>query len=370
MTPADAWLRMALIPGLGPLTVAKLIEAAEGDVTAPFTWSMSRLGQVDGIGAQRARRICDPRGEEAVAKERAAAHAAGVTISTRIDPDYPKSLLVLADPPLAIWRRGELLPRDVLGIAVVGPRRPTAYGHRHAQRLSAGLARIGATVISGLARGIDTVAHEAALANNGRTIAVIGSGLGKLYPEENRPLADRIVDSGAGCIFSELPLECPPTPGTFPRRNRLVAAMSLAVLVVEAGATSGSLITARMAGELGRTVLVVPGPIDNPESAGANQLIRDGATLVASLEHILEEIEPLMTLAQGATAEERRPSPRAEALTGREKQVYQMLDDTARGVDELARATTIPASAVSVTLLSLELKRLAKKSPGGFVRAT
>jgi DNA processing protein len=224
-------------------------------------------------------------------------------------------------------------------------------------------------VVSGLARGIDTIAHEAALDQRARTVAVIGSGFGRLYPEENRPLAARIA--GAGAVISELPFACPPSPGTFPRRNRLVAALSLATLVVEAGATSGALITARLAAELGRTVLVVPGAIDNPESAGANQLIRDGATLVASVEHILEEVEPLMTLAAGsATPGEPAPNPRAEALSGREKQVYQLLDDQARTVDDLVRIAALPPSAVSTTLLSLELRRLAKKVPGGYVRAT
>jgi DNA processing protein len=369
MTPADALLRLALIPGLGPITAAKLCEACP-DLSAVFTWPFDRLCAIDGIGGERARRICDPRGDDAVAGERAACHAAGVRIVTRVDADYPRALLALNDAPLVVWLQGDLQPRDALGVAVIGPRRPSAYGHRQARRLALGLARTGACIISGLARGIDTIAHEAALEANGRTIAVIGSGFGKLYPEENRPLAARIA-AGHGAVLSELPFATPPSPGTFPRRNRLVAALALATLVVEAGERSGALITARLAGELGRSVLAVPGAVDNPESIGANQLIRDGATLVTSVEHILEEVEPLMTLAQGVISPGQPPvNHRADALSGREKQVYLLLDDTPRTVDDVARTGAMPAGAVSVTLLSLELRRLAKKQPGGYVRAT
>jgi DNA processing protein len=363
----DALLRLALIPGLGPITAAALLAEVE-DPAELFRWSMDRLMAVEGVGAERARRIADPRGAEAVAAERAACVAAGVRIITRDEAEYPRELLELHDPPLAIWMRGELIRNDRLAVAVIGPRRPSAYGHRQAGRLSTGLARVGATVISGLARGIDTVAHEAALTGGGRTIAVIGSGLGHLYPEENAPLVDRII-AGHGAVISELPMATPPSPGTFPRRNRLVAALSLAVLVVEAGEKSGALITARLANEIGRPVLVVPGPIDNPECVGSNQLIRDGATLVASLDHILEEVEPLMTLSKGAGPMP-QDNPRAASLTGREKQLYQMLDDTPRTVDDLVRVSELPPSVVSTVLLSLELRRLSKKMLGGFVRAT
>ena len=369
MTHSDALLRLALIPGLGPITATKLIAACT-DPAEIFRWPMQRLTEIDGIGAERARRICDPRGEDAVATERAKCHAAGVRIITRDDPDYPLAFTRLSDPPLAVWMRGTVEARDALGVAVVGPRRPTAYGHRVAHRFSTGLARLGTCLISGLARGIDTVAHEAALAAGARTIAVLGSGHGKLYPEENTALAEKIAAQGA--VISEFPFMTPPSPGTFPRRNRLVAALGLATLVIEAGERSGALITARLASELGRTVLVVPGAVDNPESIGANQLIRDGATLVASLDHILEEVEPLMTLSQGQTGSEKQKqvNPRVEALSGREKQLYLMLDDVPRGVDDLVRTTQLPPSAVSATLLSLELRRLARKQPTGFVRAT
>jgi DNA processing protein len=230
------------------------------------------------------------------------------------------------------------------------------------------MARIGTCLISGLARGIDTVAHEAALAAGARTIAVLGSGFDKLYPAENAPLAEKIAN-GNGAVISEFPMSTPPSPGTFPRRNRLVAALGLATLVIEAGTRSGALITARIAMDLGRDVLVLPGAIDNPECTGSNQLIRDGATLVASIEHILEEVEPLMTMAAGFTDQPNAPSPRAATLSGREKQLYQLVDDAPRTVDDLVRVATIPPSAVSATMLSLELRRLVRKTPAGYVRA-
>lgn len=364
---ADALLRLALIPGLGPITAEKLVAQVDHPAEI-FSWSMERIQSIDGIGGERARRICDPRGAEQVANERARAHAAGVRIITRVDDGYPQAFTELSDPPLAIWMRGTFEPRDRLGLAVVGPRRPSAYGHRQAHRLGSALSRLGTCLISGLARGIDTVAHEAAVAANGRTIAVLGSGFDKLYPDENRPLAERIAD-GHGAVISEFPMAMPPSAGTFPRRNRLVAALGLATLVVEAGARSGALITARLAMELGREVLVIPGPIDNPECAGSNQLIRDGATLVASIEHILEEVEPLMTLAQGVTGGAPVENPRAAALSGREKQIYQLIDDAPRTVDDLVRVGNVPPSAVSATVLSLELRRLVRKTPAGYVRA-
>lgn len=367
MNEADALLRLALIPGLGPITAEKLVAQVDHPAEI-FTWSMERLQAVDGIGGERARRICDPRGSEQIATERARAHAAGVRILTRVDDGYPQAFLELSDPPLAIWIKGALEPRDRLGLAVVGPRRPSAYGHRQAHRLGSALARLGTCLISGLARGIDTVAHEAALAANARTVAVLGSGFDKLYPDENRPLAERIA-SGNGAVISEFPMAMPPSAGTFPRRNRLVAALGLATLVVEAGARSGALITARLAMELGREVLVIPGPIDNPECAGSNQLIRDGATLVAGVDHILEEVEPLMTLAQGMTGGQPVENPRAAALSGREKQIYQLIDDAPRTVDDLVRVGNVPPSAVSATVLSLELRRLVRKTPAGYVRA-
>ncbi len=369
MNEADAYLRLALIPGLGPILIQRLLTAAPSPA-ALFDWSMHDLQRIDGIGADKARQIVDPAGAAAVVEERARCHQAGVQIITLADPVYPEVLRQLHDPPPALWLRGAIAARDRLAVAVVGPRRPSAYGHRQARRLALGLARVGATVVSGLARGIDTVAHEAALAAKGRTIAVLGSGFGHLYPQENAPLVERIVETEAGAVLSEYPFSTRPSPGTFPRRNRIVAALSLAALVVEAGARSGALITARLAGELGRGVLVIPGPIDRPEHIGANALLRDGATLITSLDDILEEVPPLATLAGGGVDDPGpEEHPRLAQLNERERSIYRLLDDTPRSVDDLLRALNLPASSISATLLSLELRRLARKQPGGYVAA-
>ena len=189
-----------------------------------FELPLDSLRRLDGIGGERARRLVDPRGEEMVATERARCHAAGVRIITLADDDYPKALRELTDPPIALWLRGELKERDRLAVSVIGPRKPSAAGHRQARLLSIGLARLGATVVSGLARGIDTVAHDAALTVDGRTVAVLGSGFDHLYPSENTELAARIAN-GHGAILSEYPLSTRPSQGTFPRRNRIVAAL-------------------------------------------------------------------------------------------------------------------------------------------------
>lgn len=369
MTPSDAYLRLALVSGLGPIIAHRLLAAVEHPAEV-FRIPLSELRRVDGIGGERARRIVDPTAGERVATERARAHAAGVQIITVDDPSYPSGLKALTDPPLALWVRGDLQERDRLGVAVIGPRKPSASGHRQARLLSLGLARLGASVVSGLARGIDTVAHDAALTANGRTIAVLGSGFDHLYPSENTELAARIAD-GHGAVISEYPLNTKPSPGTFPRRNRIVAAMSLATLVIEAGERSGALITARLAGELGRDVLALPGPVDRPEHIGSNRLLRDGATLVTNLDEIIEELAPLQILAAADDSEPvAEEHPRLASLNQRERQVYRMLDDTARGVDDLVRVSGLPASAVSATLLALELRKLARRHDGGYVQAT
>lgn len=361
----DVYLRLALIPGLGPLTAQLLLEAVD-DPREIFRLSMSQLARVDGIGSKRARDLCDPRFAEAVATERARAHSGGARIITRGDEDYPKDLLSLRDPPLALWIRGQLERRDRIAVAVVGPRRPSASGHRQAQRFAAGIARIGACVVSGLARGVDGIAHEAALDAGGRTIAVIGSGLGKLYPSEHDALAAKVASHGA--VISEFPWETKPMPGNFPRRNRLVAALSLATLVIEAGERSGALITARLAGELGKEAMCLPGPVDRPECVGSNKLLRDGATIITSMDDLIGELAPLGTMAAAMADTEEAERPRMVNLNTRESQVYGLLSDQVRTVDDLVERSGLPASSISATLISLELRRMAKRAAGGYVR--
>lgn len=358
-----AAIRLALIPGLGPLSATRLLERVD-NASAVFGLSMSQLTAIPGIGNERARRICDPKGEEILEQELALCNQHGVRIITREDEDYPRALLNLSDPPLALWVTGTIERRDQLAIAVVGPRRPSVYGHRQAQILSSGLARTGACIVSGLARGVDTIAHQSAVAVNGRTIAVLGSGFGNLYPEENSELAETIA-SKHGAVISEFPFHTKPHAGNFPRRNRIVAALALACLVIEAGKRSGSLITARLSGEMGKDVLALPGAIDRPESQGSNQLIRDGATCITGIDDIIEEIEPLRTVHQSDHKEQEHP--RVKLLNKRERDIYTLLSDQPRSVDDIVRVSELPVSAITTTLMSLELRRLAKKAAGGYV---
>jgi DNA processing protein len=367
---AEAYLKLSLVSGMGPVSAERLLEGVQYPQDI-FNLSMSQLCMVDGIGPERARKIMNPGLSEQAEAERAHAASTGLRIITRADADYPKDLLRLSDPPLALWIKGELQPRDRLAVAVVGPRTPSSYGHRQARRLVTGLSQMGCCVVSGLARGVDTVAHEAALAQyEGRTVAVLGSGFDHPYPQENHDLLQRIVD-GHGAVISEFPCATRPSPGTFPRRNRIVAALSLAVLVVEAGARSGSLITARLAMELGKEVLALPGPIDRAEHTGSNRLLRDGATLITSLDDIISEIPALTILTQHQSDEVEAHDAAAPQtpLTGRERDLYTLLSDDVRSVDDLVRISRFPASSVSATLISLELKRLARRQAGGYVRA-
>ncbi|NRA39114.1 MAG: DNA-protecting protein DprA, partial [Planctomycetes bacterium] len=352
---ADAYLRLALIPGLGPLSVTRLLEHVE-NIQEVFSMSMDQLQRIDGIGNQRARKICDPRGEEYAAEERARCLQHNIHIMTRDNTSYPQALKNLSDPPIALWIKGSIERRDQLAISIVGPRKPSVSGHRNAQVFASSLSRCGACIISGLARGVDTIAHQSALKAKGRTIAVLGSGFGNLYPEENAALADEIAD-GNGAVISEFPFDVKPHAGNFPRRNRIVAAFGLATLVIEAGKRSGSLITARLAAELGRDILVLPGSIEREETKGSNQLIRDGATCITSIDDVLEEVAPLNAV-HAASTDNEAPHPRIAALNKRERDMYALLSDQSRTVDDLVSISNLPVSAVSTTLMSLELRRL------------
>jgi DNA processing protein len=249
------------------------------------------------------------------------------------------------------------------GVAVVGSRVTSHYGLENAKKLSYQMAYTGLPVISGLARGIDTAAHMGALAAKGVTWAVIGSGLDSIYPPENQNLAEKIVDSG-GCLFSEFPLGTPPSRQTFPRRNRVVSGLSFGVLVVEAGKSSGALITAREALEQGRHVFTIPGRIDNPQATGCHQLLREGATLVESVDDIFRALEFLLPVAEVTVA---RAKP--ENLSPDEQTVFNALGRDELPIDFIIQKTGLPSGSVSSTLLRLELKKLVKQLPGKvFVR--
>ncbi|MCS7208379.1 MAG: DNA-processing protein DprA [Fimbriimonadales bacterium] len=276
------------------------------------------------------------------------------------DPDYPRPLEILPDPPPALFVWGELQERDRFAVGVVGTRRPSAYGRMVAERFTRDLCEAGLTILSGGALGVDTVAHRTALEAGGRTVAILGSGLGNLYPTENRALFRRIAESG-GAVISEYFWDAAPDAWRFPVRNRLIAAWGLGTLVVEAPEASGALITARLAGEYGREVFAVPGSIDNPKSKGCHALIKDGAQLAESAEDILNALR--------ISSEPRERAPVLPVLTELQEKLLNALDLEPRHVDALARLVGLPVHVAQAELTMLEMQGLARRMPGGaFVR--
>jgi DNA processing protein len=278
---------------------------------------------------------------------------------TTIDDEYPAMLRDIHDPPLALYVKGKLQSRDRHAVAVVGTRHPTHYGRDTAETLGHGLAASGMTVVSGLAEGIDTAAHRGALKARGRTIAVLGGAMDCLYPPSNAGLAAQI--EGQGAVVTEFPFGRQPDKTTFPMRNRIVSGMSMGVVVVEAGPSSGAMITADQALEQGRSVFAVPGRIDVQASRGCHELIKAGAKLVTGVEDILKEFEFLIPV-RAAGAE---PAP---DLNADERKLLSALDEGERDVDTLIRLTGLTPASVNCLLLGLEMKRLVRVLPGRLVK--
>jgi len=365
MSKLEALVALNMLPRIGPVRVRRLLEAF-GDPAAILKAPTDLLKRVDGIGHETAGIIhawqdhADPVAEIREAKER------GISIVTQEDDDYPSPLREAYDPPLLLYVWGKIESRDRHAIGVVGSRRATHYGTQATRKLSYQLAQSGFTILSGLARGIDTAAHEAAIAANGRTIAVIGSGLAKLYPPENLALAEKTAD-GFGAVVSEFPLHTAPDKQTFPMRNRIVAAWSRALLVVECPAWSGSLITANLASEYGRPIFAVPGPIDKPTSAGCHQLIRDGATLVADASHILDDLGELPFASKANNPESNAALSEQtdfSDLPEDEAKVLAVLDHSESAVDIIIQRSGLPAHEVTALLMKLEIRRLVRAFPG------
>lgn len=345
MDEVACWVGFNLVPGIGPKRVRTLLDhfgslekAWEADA-----WSLSAAG----LDKRSIQSLQETRSKVSLEREMERVRAAGVTLLTWQDPKYPKSLQQIPASPPLLYVRGQILPRDELSVAVVGTRKASTYGREVAWLLTSELARCGLTIVSGLARGIDSEAHRAALSAGGRTLAVLGSGVDVIYPAEHRELAERIAQNGA--LISECPMGAQPEAGNFPARNRIISGLSLGTLVVEAGKESGALLTARHALEQGRDVFAVPGSILAAGSKGVNALIRDGAKPVASAEDILQELN-LNMVTEFVEAREVLPESDTEArLLGR------MAAEPVH-VDELARATGLPIAEVNSALLMMELK--------------
>jgi DNA processing protein len=367
MHPDDyvGWLALALTPGLGARTAGKLLRTF-GTPDEIFSASLTAL-EAHQLPAAVAQAIHSRRPLSDAAKELAQAQAAGCRLLTWDEPEYPSRLREIYDPPPLLYVKGNagLLNRHL--IAIVGARRPTAYGNQMAQRLAKDLADRGLVVVSGAARGIDASAHKGALASAvGVTIGVLGCGIDVVYPKENKKIFEEIEQRGA--LISEFPLGTFPAPQNFPIRNRIIAGMALGVVVVEGAQYSGSLITARLAMEFGREVYGVPGNATQPSSFGPNQLIKQGAKLVTGWEDVVEELPTpvraeLMPVENVSHAE--REALVEESLGPSEKPLYELLSlDEARHVDELVETSGLSSSEVLAALFDLELKGVVRQLPG------
>ena len=372
-----AALRLHLVTGIGPRLFAALVEHF-GSARAAADAGAGALAAVRGIGTDSAARMREGIAAADPETEMAKADAAGVRILVRGDPDYPIALSYLTDAPPVLYVKGTLEAEDAQAMAVVGMRKCSLYGQDQAERLAGGLARCGFTIVSGLARGIDSAAHRGAMAAGGRTIAVLGNGLSTVYPPENRKLAEAVVARGA--LVTEFPMDFGVAAENFPRRNRIIAALAMGVIVVEAGRQSGALITARLGAELGKEVFAVPNRVDAPGAAGAHALIRDGAKLVESVADVLEEF-PDLGLQAPAAADAAGPAPAPgdptaaaarqgtlglrASLSLEESRIMEVMDGEPLALDTLIQRTGLAPARVSGALTLLELKGLVRALTGG-----
>lgn len=358
------WIALASAEGVGPVLFRRLLERF-GAPERVLVASKNDLNGIRGMSDQVAAAICgDACRRFAEAECRRLDQRVDIRLITFLDADYPRRLFEIGAPPPLLYLLGEIPAWDP-ALAVVGSRRATRTGLKAAEELSNKAAQAGLTVVSGLARGVDTAAHRGALEGGGVTVAVLGCGVDIPYPPENRELAERIACSG--CLLSEFPLGTQPLAEHFPRRNRIISGLSRGVLVVEAAQQSGSLITARYALDQGREVLAVPGPINVASCRGSNGLIKQGAVLVDSVEDILDALglESVAATVQSEVTTGLQTAPR-HPLTPREAQVYELLAQGPRQLDEITTALELTAAEVSAMVLGLELKGLLVQLPGSY----
>lgn len=367
----ENWLRLMHCDGVGLVTFTKLI-GHFGSVERVLGASVSELAKVNGIGFKTAERIAASRDKFDPAAELELAEKLGVLLISLDDKRYPVMLKKIYDPPPVLYVKGSLTRQDNLALSIVGSRQCSLYGQEQASRFAHFLASAGFTICSGLARGIDTAAHQASLAAGGRTIAVQGCGLANIFPPENKRLFELIAESGA-CV-SELPLRYEPLSVNFPPRNRIIAGLSFGTIVIEAALRSGALITAKAALDYDREVMAVPGKIDSPLSRGAHQLIKQGARLIEFVEDVTEALghigEQLTshTIAAAAKAREEVEKPLFDVsmlkLSPDERKIFDRLDKEPVHVEQIIAETNLAAGTVNASLISLRLKGLIRQLPG------
>lgn len=351
------WIGLKAVPGVGNVTFRRLLERFDSPQAA-VSASAAELSRVKGVTPAIVAAVREGAWQRFAEEECRRLNANGARLVLFTAADYPKSLFQIPDPPPFLYLRGEMRSREV-AIAMVGSRRGTSYGLLTTGRLAEGLARYGVAVVSGMARGVDTAAHKGALTAGGRTIGVLGCGIDRVYPPENRRLFEEVAEQGA--LVSEFPLGTLPLAENFPRRNRIISGLSQGVLVVEAAENSGSLITAQYALEQGRDVFAVPGNITYASCKGSNRLIKQGAKLVDCVEDILEEL-PGFERSGAETPGEAKPA--GFALTPKEAAVYELLTRSPLHIDDIISQTELTAAEVSSMVLHLELKGAIVPLPG------
>lgn len=344
------WIAFNQVPGIGPARLAALLQVC-GSIEAAWKAPIQQLKEA-GLDRRSLESLLAARRSLDLAAAWERVVQAGVRVYTWDDPDYPENLRQAAPAPPVLYASGELLEQDKLAVALVGTRQASAYGREVARGLAQELARNGVTVVSGLALGIDVVAHEAALQAGGRTLAVLGSGVDQIYPLQNRHVARAMLAQGA--LVSEYPLGTRPEASNFPPRNRIISGLSLAVVVVEAGTRSGALITAKFAAEQGRDVFAVPGSILQPTSAGCNTLIQEGALPLLSVNDLLEQLH----LERASVQQEARKRIPADPT---EQRLLTHLNSEPIHLDEIVRHSQMPAAQVSGLLAMMELKGLVRQ---------
>jgi len=347
------WLGFNLVKGIGAVRLNALLHHF-GDARTAWSSSAADL-KAAGLSPRLAERICAARENADLDRIWEELAARGIRVLTWADEDYPRRLQEIDQPPPVLYVRGQLLPEDAFAVAIVGTRRITPYGRQITDELASHLAAQGITIVSGLARGVDAAAHSAAIRAGGRTIAVLGSGVDRVYPPEHRALAEKIQQQGA--LVSDYPVGAAPDAANFPPRNRIISGLSLAVIVVEAGETSGALITAGFAAEQGREVFAVPGSVLAPQSKGTNRLIQTGAQPLLSAQDVLQALD--LTQA-GQKASARRVLP----TDSTERQLLEILGEQALHVDEIRGRSDLPIEKVSAALVLMELKGLVRQVGG------
>jgi DNA processing protein len=353
MTDKRYWIGFNLIKGIGAVRMQALIRHFN-DLEAAWKAAPIELARV-GLGRKLIERILQVRAQVDLEKLWTRIEAQGIHILTWEDEAYPQRLREIEQPPPVLYLRGDYLPDDLFAVAIVGTRRITAYGRQITEDLAAYLAANRITVVSGLARGVDAVAHQTALKAGGRTIGVLGSGVDRIYPPEHRALAEKMMEQGA--ILSDYPPGTPPDASNFPPRNRIVSGLSLAVVVIEAGETSGALITAEFAAEQGREVFAVPGSILAPQSKGTNKLIQNGALSLLKVEDLMQALD-LTRMGEHKAARKILPSDETEA------RLLNVLGQQPLHVDEIRNQTELPIEKVSAALALMELKGMVRQVGG------